>query len=105
MNTFDNPNLTEFVRDIGHWAEKTFGETWRGTGAFNHLLEEITELSEDLTNQEEIADCVIILLDLGHMNAKWKSKEDIVSVLVKKLSLNKQRDWRPADEHGVIRHL
>ena len=97
--------LDEFVQDVGTWASATFGNAWRGNTCFCHLVDELQELSEDIMDQEEIADCIMLLLDLAYMNTKYKNKKPICEVLPAKLSLNKKRKWAKPDGRGVIRHL
>lgn len=97
--------LNELVQDIGRWAIATFGDSWRGHACFCHLVDEIKELSADITDQEEIADCIILLLDLAYMNTHYKGKKPISEVLPAKVSLNKIRKWGKPDERGVIKHL
>lgn len=97
-------------RDIHRWALETFPH---GTDAsiIAHLREELEELSAALhvrgtlprllALQEEIADCVILLMNLASRHGI--SVEGAVDA---KMAVNRQRKWQKTeDERGCFRHV
>lgn len=57
------------INTIGSWSDETFGSHLRGKGLIKHMLEEIDEeILPNPTDQEEVADLVVIMSNIVHQN-------------------------------------
>lgn len=97
--------VNELVQMLGEWSQKTFNPTGktnkysRLVSMFRKLTEEIQELSQELSSPMEIADCVMLLMDMAYLN-----KIDLESAIIQKLNINRERKWSEPDKNGVVRH-
>ncbi len=88
-------NLVDLADEISDWSQKTFGlDTERGPlGALKHLEEEAREAQANPYGKEELADCLILLLDAA------RRADTSPSVLVQaardKMKINKARVHPP----------
>ena len=101
--------------NIAEWSDASFGTDDRTIGILNHLKEEIEEVVEAKNNYEEdptgilqarmaseFADCLILILD-----AARKSDLDTTLLLQAaehKMQINRNREWKPANEQGYHKH-
>lgn len=111
----------EFQRELSAWARKTFprkSEVGRAESIFAHFREEVDELEEAMhpvagyrterkqlerlaAIDEEIADCLLLLLHLA-------SQYGIVAedAARRKFEINKRRTWETEDNgSGYRRHI
>lgn len=99
--------IEEVFNDIVKWQRKTF-ETSTALSKTIHLYEEVKELGKSITNNEEnfkaeLADCFILLFgiaDISNMTFK-----ETIFCITEKMQINKQRNWLPPDESGVVKHI
>ena len=88
---------------IGLWSDATFGEGDRYLGILEKLKEEVQELLDDPMNDDEMADCFIILLDAARKRGMYIN--DILAVCYDKLEVCKKRKWGPVDKNGKCQHI
>lgn len=96
------------AEDIQRWSFEKFGSSWdRGPyGPVRHLVEEAQETLESIGTDhftEELADCLIILLD-----ANWRSGNtlgDLLGAAENKMEVNKARKWQKAGPTEPIHHI
>lgn len=69
-------------------------------GKIEHLRSEVNELHDAPEDGEEMADCLLLLLDIASHQGV-----DLMDEAWKKLEKNKLRQWGKPDELGVIRHV
>lgn len=98
-------SLTNIMAGISEWQDKTFsGQNSLSKAA--HLNKEVHELIIEITRrrqsgiEEELADCAILLMGIA---AQYKV--DLQFSIHKKMTANRLRKWKPADENGVIEHV
>lgn len=96
MTSFD---LNIFQKELGEWQKQTFPFSTRES-KFEHLLEEVAELSYDLSDGAEMADIVILLLGIAD-----SQNINLADELKKKFEILKNRKWGQPDEKGVVRHI
>ena len=91
-----NLYTASFQYDVGEWADKTFPQS-SPHSILSHLAEGVGELAELPGNTaEEMADCLLLLLHLGH-----KLGIDVFDEAQKKFYVNQQREWeKDAGEKG-----
>lgn len=104
---------------IAGWGERTFGSGGatpegvrdKAQGAINHLLRELHELQESVTQfdgslesgeavQEELADSVMCLVQ-----AAGALSIDLEGAIRAKLAVNKARQWGEEQADGVVEHV
>jgi hypothetical protein len=68
-----------------------------------HLRREVVELIENPRDRSEWAD--VFLLFLGSANKAGLSAPELIAIAHEKITINENRKWGPADEHGVHHHL
>lgn len=113
------------MNDISAWSDKTFGRGQRNPAIVYHLKKEVDELIEALEKQYnlgidesvgageflrqvektkvEYADCLMLLLDSAKHNGI--NAQELYELTVKKLMVNKTRQWGKPDHNGVIEHI
>lgn len=92
-------SLKTFAAEVTEWASRTFpGQT--PASKAEHLLDEAGELKDDPSNGEEMADVLILLLNLAEMHGL-----DLLEEARKKMAINRTRTWGPPDERGVCNHI
>lgn len=91
--------IQAFQREVTEWASRTFpGQT--PASKAEHLLDEAGELKDDPSNGEEMADVLILLLNLAEMHGL-----DLLEEARKKMAINRTCTWGPPDERGVCNHV
>lgn len=87
------------------FADKTFGPQ-RELGKARHILKEAQELVNEieangLTEHAyvEMADILCILSHLSH------DREHMIATWRGKIDKNYRREWKPANEDGIIEHV
>jgi hypothetical protein len=84
------------------WAETIFaGQTVQSK--IKHLRREVNELLEKPGDKSEMADCLLLLLDIAR-----KSQVDgtmLFEAAVAKFRINQARTWGPPDADGVCEHI
>jgi NTP pyrophosphatase (non-canonical NTP hydrolase) len=116
------PGLAELQELIGSWTQATF-EQAGGIGAGHHLVKEANEVLECIEAIHayqklaedgeapaykellgdlgfELADILILTFDIAHVK-----KIDLLSYLLAKHEINKNRKWAPPDANGVQQHI
>jgi hypothetical protein len=88
--------------EIGEWSDSVFGKRKDVTSLLNHLKEEIGELQKEPDDLMEYADCLMLLIDSARI--RGFSVTELYCAMVRKLEINKTREWEPEDENGIIRH-
>ena len=91
------PNETQ--KSISAWASATFSGQTPGS-KIAHLRDELEELAEKPDDKEEIADLLILLLNIMEMaGGDWQEEVN------KKMAKNRARTWSAPDERGVCHHI
>lgn len=91
--------LRHWQLEITEWASKTFpGQT--PASKAKHLHNEAGELMDDPADGEEMADILILLLNLAEMGGI-----NLLAEVQKKMVKNRARQWNAPDEHGVCKHV
>ena len=85
------------------WSDSVWGENRPPNGTVNHLVEEAAELAENPTDIMEYVDVIMLAVD-GLRQAGFDFAE-FTDAAIKKLAINKAREWGPVDENGVSRHV
>lgn len=102
-------DIDKFAIEVDRWATETFcgGDKSidRRLGILSHLNKETCELNEGPINQEEIADCIILLLNLSVQNVVHSGGRSIGTILRRKHEKNKRRVWGTPDKNGVVEHI
>ena len=94
MNHLPAPYL---VQTYLEWAHKTFQHVDPSVNV-RKLVEEVTELEEDPTNGEEMADVLMVLIYQASL-----ADVDLAAEFHKKLQTNLQRTWHKNDD-GTYSH-
>lgn len=86
------------------WANSQFGNRdGKPFGVIFHLRKELTELYENPTDIEEMADVMMLTLEIAAIQG-WTT-DDVFDATLMKLAKNKKRTWYPLDEDGVAEHV
>lgn len=90
-----------FQKELGDWCDKTFPNSTPKT-ILAHFKDEAKELldASDAETDQEIADCIMLLLHLAHK--RGVSARDAIR---EKFEVCKKRKWGPPDDRGVVRHV
>ncbi|NCU26499.1 DUF550 domain-containing protein [Candidatus Nomurabacteria bacterium] len=111
-------SLPDFIRDVAQFSDGTFGgDPARIVGIANHLVDESKELLASVMDLRsmpettfrtlelgfEVADVIILALDVAR-KAKI-DPESIPLMLIRKMEINKSRNWGSPDSRGVVRHI
>jgi NTP pyrophosphatase (non-canonical NTP hydrolase) len=111
-------DMLAIQKAIGEWSDEQFGkDESRFFGMYNHLVQEMGELRMEVASLEmqggaekmlrkdrgvyaagEIADCIMLLLDMAN-----KLGVDMEKAVLTKLETNKQRTWTLSSD-GVPTH-
>lgn len=88
----------KIFEDIRVWGRETFPDNTEA-GILAHIKEELDELIENPSDSLEMADLVILLVQLADLHGI-----DLERAVSHKNDINRRRVWLPADEEGIIRH-
>jgi len=91
------------VYRINEWQEATFTKSTRES-IIAHLTKEVTqELKGAPGDEEELADCFLLLLHLAWKNGlNWS---DIVFAIEDKFEKNRKRNWGEPNDEGFVEHI
>ncbi len=92
----------DLQKEVGIWAAVTFAYSTTRSRA-EHLKREAGEVLDAAGKPElgeELADCVILILGLAHMN-----QISLIDEIRTKFAICKERKWSPPDAQGVIEHV
>lgn len=118
-------DLQKLMNEVAQWSDKTFSDgVFRGSRALpiaRHLSREVDELSDAIKQglplhptekmgikefediKEELADCMMLLLDCScHLGV---NADELVTASFNKLEVNKNRVWGKPDSEGVVEHI
>lgn len=95
----NDPTLRELQARIGEWADTAFGQSRTPAAALLKLFEECGEYIKDPTNGEELADIVIMAIDLANL-----AGIDLQNEVVRKHTKNQSRRWA-MDPLGTMSHV
>jgi NTP pyrophosphatase (non-canonical NTP hydrolase) len=92
--------VAELQAEIASWADSVVPNR-TPLSIISKLLEEIGELlgSERMSDPGELADVMILCLDLAHLQ-----KIDLGKAIRDKIEVNRNREWEVAD-NGSARHI
>ncbi len=93
------PGLSEACTESVNWSNDTF-PTASARSKAAHLLREATELAENPTDGEEMADVMMLLAHLAAGEGI-----DLAEEVHKKLAKNQLRKWGVPDGEGVVEHI
>lgn len=92
--------IEELQRIISEWADEVFPDrTVRGSLA-KLMTEELPELCTNLTDPDEYADVVIMVLDLAHQMGI-----DVQRAVLRKMEINRTRVWKRDPDSGFYKHI
>jgi len=107
--------IQRLQNNIAEWSDSTFGTDDRTIGILNHLKEEVEEVVEakekfeqnpdGLTQQRmasEFADCLILILDAARKSDL--NTDLLIQAAEYKMQINRNREWKPANEQGYHKH-
>ena len=102
--------LQVLMDKIMKWSDSTFGEMQKTPGMVAHLKKEVIELEKEVTQDDnilgiqiELADCLMLLLDIAsHSDI---DAESLLFEVEHKLSINKLRKWGKPNVDGSIEHI
>lgn len=86
--------------EVVDWWREKLEHRFHDTPTTGKIEEELAELVEDPTSEEEAADVVIALMIYAY-RMKW----DLPAAIVRKTRINHLREWGEPDANGVVRHL
>lgn len=91
--------INDLVHKVGVWSNKTFDRA-TPSSILAHLKLEVQELSDNPTDVEEAADCVLLLFHLAHKQG-WNLEQAIFNKFYK----NQNRRWGEPNPDGVVEHI
>lgn len=91
--------LDSLSRDIRAWQAVTFPQATPAS-VTEHLRREAEELAAAPLSPEEMADVFHLLVA-----AADAAGYDLAEIVARKFAINRERDWMPADEFGVVEHV
>lgn len=93
-------SIKQLQAEIAQWADQLNPDR-TALSLIAKMLEELGELiaSERQDDPNELADVLILALDLAHIK-----NVDIAQAVHNKMQINKQRQWRIAD-NGAMSHV
>ena len=107
--------------EIMNWSDSTFGDHRTGKPIAHHLKKEVDEVIDAIDVlrfskgrgegvdkartrvQFELADCLILLLDVATHEKITVS--ELIDASEEKMEINKKRKWGEPDENGVVEHI
>lgn len=92
-------DLEKLGVEVLEWAQATFPGQLPSSVA-SHLHDEAGELMEEPGNNEEMADCFLLLIQLAALHGY-----DILHEARKKFEVNRARKWGTPDARGVVKHI
>lgn len=92
-------DFATLTREVCAWADEVFGDHQDNSGKVAHLVEEVYELAEAPDSMEEVADCLLLLMDIG------RDPDAMLEAVRRKLKVNQARTWGPQESDGVIHHV
>ena len=101
----------ELVLEVQAWQRKTFPRE-TPMGITKQFITEALELYTVVDNEcpienieEEIADCMLLLIGLAGKLSIDKLHIDIMKSLEKKHVINTKRDWGKMNDQGFVEHV
>jgi NTP pyrophosphatase (non-canonical NTP hydrolase) len=91
--------LNDMIHECGTWADKTFNKA-TPSSITEHLRREVAELIDAPNDEEEAADCMLLLFHLAHKQG-WNLEQAVVN----KFAKNQSRQWGKPDAQGVVEHI
>lgn len=92
--------VKDMQTSISDWANKVFPDRTAASTLSKLVLKEIPELlTGDLSEPEEYADVVILVMDLATLMGV-----DIEEAVKNKMEINRNRKWG-VDEYGLYQHI
>ena len=102
--------LQQIMDNIKEWSDATFGEMQRTPGMVAHLKKEVDELAKEVAQNDnelgiqiELADCLMLLLDVASHSGI--DAESLLFEVEHKLGINKIRKWGEPNTNGSIEHI
>ena len=91
--------IDEVLRETMTWADTTFPAA-TVESASEHMRREAMELWTSPRDPEEMADVVMLVAHLAHMQGI-----DLAAAIAGKLEKNRHRKWGKPDSQGVVEHV
>lgn len=88
----------DLFEEIRRWGRNTFNSPTR-EGILLHLREEVKELLDEPADCLEMADIVILLIQLAALD-----DIKLEHAIENKFNINKVRQWEEPDDNGIVRH-
>ncbi len=98
MPNFSTNSIKDLQRLVVEWADGQF-PTRNLQGCLIKLLEEVAELFAD-PSEEELADVLLLTLDLFHLAGVDPGK-----ALLRKMEINEGRQWTINEKTGIMNHI
>lgn len=90
--------MDSFQKEAFEWSSATFPHQTQHS-QISHLRKEVEELALTPEDGSELADCLILLLNLASMAGL-----DLLTEARRKLEINRRRTWGAPDADGVCHH-
>lgn len=106
--THDTPEaMATWANDLGpaaylaiEWWEKVMAEKYPGTPSLVKVISELKELEDNPANQEEAADVFIAFVIYCH-----RARINLGHAAVRKMGINRARNWGEPDANGEVHHV
>lgn len=89
----------ELLEQVADWSVAMW-PTQQSGSLIKHIQKEISELEDNPTDGEEMADIIILLCRVAR-NARVNLLEEVE----RKFAIVQTRQWQEPDENGVIEHV
>ena len=106
MKTFE-----ELFNEITDWQDKQFGQHNNPIPSYNHFIEEVQEIGDELNKanfrtpqlKTEIADGMMLLIGMYKRAFPESTYKDMLIDLGVKLWRNKRRKWGKPNKLGIVK--
>lgn len=91
-------DIRDITAEIRAWCDQVYPDRTRDQ-MISKIMEEFQELAEKPLDAWEMADILIIMLDLCHHLGF-----DIAKIVHHKMDINRKRQWQ-VNEQGILKHV
>ncbi len=94
--------LQKLQTEVGAWSDQTF-KAQTPESKIRHLKREVEELLNEPRSREELADCLILIIDIARLTGT--DAQTLLYCAFEKLEICKNRKWNAPDHEGVCSHV
>lgn len=91
--------MSNVLERVADWSESMW-PTQQSGPLIKHIRKEISELEDNPSDGEEMADIIILLCRVAR-----NAGVDLLDEVERKFEIVQKRTWQAPDEHGVIEHV